>query len=67
MQSKILFLGTGGDATVVGKQKRMSGGIILKIEGYQFHLDPGPGSLSVRNFTMLILELILQSLYPMHI
>lgn len=45
MQPKIVFLGSGGDSTVVGKQKRASGGIILRVEGYQFHLDPGPGAL----------------------
>ena len=45
MESKIIFLGTGGDATVVGKQVRGSGGIILMIGGYQFHIDPGPGAI----------------------
>lgn len=43
--SSIIFLGTGGDEFVVGKQIRGSGGIVLKVEGYQFHLDPGPGAL----------------------
>lgn len=38
-------MGTGGDSAVVGKQLRASGGIILQIEGNQFHLDPGPGAL----------------------
>ncbi len=45
MQPKIIFLGTGGDPAVVGKQRRASGGIILRVEGYQFHIDPGPGAL----------------------
>ena len=45
MDSKIILLGTGGDSTVVGKQLRGSGGIILIAEGYQFHIDPGPGAL----------------------
>jgi ribonuclease BN (tRNA processing enzyme) len=45
MGPSIIFLGTGGDSIVVGKQSRGSGGIILQAEGYQFHLDPGPGSL----------------------
>lgn len=45
MQPKILFLGTGGDSVVVGKQRRSSGGIIIRVEGYQFLLDPGPGAL----------------------
>ncbi len=43
--SKILFLGTGGDAFVIGKQYRASGGIIFEYEDNQFHIDPGPGAL----------------------
>lgn len=42
---RILFLGTGGDVFVIGKQKRASGGIIINTENVQFHIDPGPGSL----------------------
>ncbi|MFH1589117.1 MAG: MBL fold metallo-hydrolase [archaeon] len=45
MKNSIIFLGTGGDAIVVGKQIRASGGIILQFEGNQFHLDPGPGAV----------------------
>lgn len=45
MQAKIIFLGTGGDSIVVGKQLRASGGIILQIDDTQFHIDPGPGAL----------------------
>jgi ribonuclease BN (tRNA processing enzyme) len=45
MPSKIIFLGTGGDAIVVGKQHLASGGIILQSGDNQFHIDPGPGSL----------------------
>ena len=45
MKDRILFLGTGGDEFVVSKQIRASGGIILNTEGYQFHIDPGPGAL----------------------
>lgn len=41
----ITFLGTGGDAYVVGKQLRGAGGIIVELSGDQFHLDPGPGAL----------------------
>ncbi|MFH0979126.1 MAG: MBL fold metallo-hydrolase [Candidatus Woesearchaeota archaeon] len=41
----IIFLGTGGDSVVVGKQLRGSGGIILHVNDYQFHIDPGPGAL----------------------
>lgn len=43
--SNIIFLGTGGDSYVVGKQIRASGGIILQIDDDQYHIDPGPGSL----------------------
>jgi len=45
MTSKILFLGTGGDAFVVGKQLLGSGGIIVQFEQTQLHIDPGPASL----------------------
>ncbi len=43
--NEIVFLGTGGDRFSVGRQMRSSGGIVLRISGIQFHLDPGPGSL----------------------
>ena len=43
--SNIIFLGTGGDSYVVGKQIRGSGGIILQVGDDQYHIDPGPGSL----------------------
>jgi len=43
--SNIIFLGTGGDSYVVGKQVRASGGIILQVDDDQFHIDPGPGAL----------------------
>ena len=45
MNKGITFLGTAGDAAVFGKQVRASGGIILKTEDNQFHINPGPGSL----------------------
>jgi ribonuclease BN (tRNA processing enzyme) len=45
LENSVLFLGTGGDSLVVGKQIRASGGIILELEGNQFVLDPGPGCL----------------------
>lgn len=44
-RAKIIFLGTGGDAYVVGKQIHASGGIIIQSGETQLHLDPGPGSL----------------------
>lgn len=43
--SNIIFLGTGGDSYVVGKQIRASGGIILQVDDDQYHIDPGPGAL----------------------
>jgi ribonuclease BN (tRNA processing enzyme) len=43
--SNIIFLGTGGDSYVVGKQLRASGGIVLQVNDDQFHVDPGPGAL----------------------
>ena len=47
MLSRIFFLGTGGDSYVVGKQIRASGGVVLKINNLQFHINPGPGSLNM--------------------
>ncbi len=46
MQPKIVFLGTGGDSIVVGKQLRSAGGIIVQVEENQLHIDPGPGALA---------------------
>ncbi len=43
--STITFLGTAGSAAVATRQLRASGGIVLKIDELQFHLDPGPGAL----------------------
>jgi len=43
--SKIIFLGTGGDKSVIGRQIRSSGGIIFQSDSLQLHIDPGPGSL----------------------
>jgi len=40
-----VFLGTGGGRFAVNKQLRSSGGIILRVNGIQFHIDPGPGAL----------------------
>lgn len=45
IESSIIFLGTAGDSFVVSRQIRTSGGIILKVNDNQFHIDPGPGSL----------------------
>ena len=43
--ARITFLGTAGSSAVMNRQLRSSGGIIFEIEGLQFHIDPGPGSL----------------------
>jgi ribonuclease BN (tRNA processing enzyme) len=43
--TSITFLGTGGDSYVISKCIRNSGGIIIKNEHVQFHIDPGPNSL----------------------
>ncbi len=45
MEPKLVFLGTGGDAVVVGKQIRFSGGIVLQTSQLTYHIDPGPGAL----------------------
>ena len=42
---RIVFLGTGGDSFVVGKQIRASGGIIIQEGEIQLHIDPGPGAI----------------------
>jgi len=44
MNPQIIFLGTGGDASVIGRQVLGSGGIIIQTEDNQFHIDPGPGA-----------------------
>jgi len=46
MSSQIIFLGTAGDSSVTSRQLRASGGIILQVDDFQFHLDPGPGALN---------------------
>lgn len=42
---EIHFLGTGGGRYVTGQQKRKTGGILLKTDETQIHIDPGPGAL----------------------
>jgi len=46
MHAQIVFLGTGGDAVVVGKGLLGGGGFVLKVGDVQFHVDPGPNSLA---------------------
>ena len=41
----IKFLGTAGARFVVAKQVRASGGVWFNLEGINFLVDPGPGSL----------------------
>lgn len=45
VESKIVFLGTGADSVIIGKQILGSGGVIIKYEDKQLHIDPGPGTL----------------------
>lgn len=62
--AKLIFLGTGGDATVIGKQIRGSGGIVLQADDTQLHIDPGPGTLvkaaefgvPIRNTTAILVS-----------
>ncbi len=41
---RIVFLGTAGDAMTASKQQRSTGGIVVQVDQYQIHLDPGPGA-----------------------
>ncbi len=45
MESKLIFLGTGGGKYVPSKQIKATGGIIFRYNDTQIHIDPGPGSL----------------------
>lgn len=46
INASILFLGTGTGAAVAGKGIRSSGGIIIKVNDNQFHIDPGIGAIT---------------------
>lgn len=46
MAAELIFLGTAGDPIVVGQQSRASGGLVLKVDDLQFHIDPGPGAVA---------------------
>jgi len=46
VRNKLVFLGTAGDSLTLAKQSRRSGGFALKLEGGQYHVDPGPGALA---------------------
>ncbi|MGQ4876366.1 MAG: MBL fold metallo-hydrolase [Promethearchaeia archaeon] len=43
--NEIVFLGTGGGRHHIRTQYRATGGILLKINGIQAHIDPGPGAM----------------------
>ena len=42
---ELIFLGTGGGRIVMTTQMRWTGGIVLRGNDTQIHLDPGPGAL----------------------
>jgi len=42
---QIYILGTSGDGIVTSRQVLGSGGIVVKTENLQTHIDPGPGAL----------------------
>lgn len=44
--AQLIFLGTAGSSAVVSKQWRSSGGIIIRKDDLQLHIDPGPGTLN---------------------
>ncbi len=46
MRSRIVFLGTAGNLSVVSKQARSSGGFVVQVDDFQMHIDPGPGALT---------------------
>ena len=41
----VLFLGSGGGRVVVLRQLRATGGFRMRLDGVNFHFDPGPGAL----------------------
>ena len=45
INSKILFLGTGGGRHTTSTQLRQTGGIVVQIEDSLLWIDPGPGAL----------------------
>jgi len=45
MVNKMLWLGTGGGRICSYLQARATGGLILNLQGYQIHIDPGPGAI----------------------
>ena len=45
VESKIIFLGTGGGRVVRANQIAATGGFVVQLGEYQIHVDPGPGAL----------------------
>ena len=45
IQASITFLGTGQGSFVIGRNLLSSGGIVIRVEENQFHIDPGPNAL----------------------
>ncbi len=45
MSTRITFLGTAGENSVLAKYDKTAGGIILDIDDKSFLIDPGPGAL----------------------
>jgi len=45
MENFVKFLGTAGARVVVSKQLRASGGVWIKYQDTNLHIDPGPGAL----------------------
>ncbi len=45
MENEIVFLGTAGNLSVVSKNLRKGGGIIVRCGEVQIHIDPGAGAL----------------------
>lgn len=64
MSTRITFLGTAGENSVLAKYDKTGGGVILEIDDKSFFLDPGPGALvqagrlkfNLRENTALILS-----------
>jgi ribonuclease BN (tRNA processing enzyme) len=44
MKDEVVILGSGGGRHHIRTQHRATGGFLLKINGIQIHIDPGPGA-----------------------
>jgi len=45
MDNEIIILGSGGGRHHIRTQYRATGGLLLKLNGIQTHIDPGPGAI----------------------